>query len=93
MNLKSLILLACVYTTYGIRMIAENKVECVICKEFVPYLKETLSNNATEVAILDHLEPLCGDNKQCQFMIPMVVNHCIDYVMYHSNDQLCQTFC
>jgi hypothetical protein len=93
MNLKAVILLACAYTTMGIRLIAENKVDCIVCQEFVPFLKNELNKNSTEVAILDHLEPLCGESKECQYLIPMIVNHCIDYLNYHSDDQLCATWC
>jgi hypothetical protein len=95
MKLTSLLLLACVYTTYGIRLISErsNNIECVICNEAVPYLKYELSKNGTEVAILDHLEPFCKENKECEFIIPMIINHCVDYILDTPGSQLCQNWC
>jgi hypothetical protein len=94
MKLTGLILMACAYTTLGIRMFASsNNMECIVCNEFVPYLKDEISKNETQVAILDHLEELCGNNKECQFMIPMIINHCIDYVELHSSSYLCQPWC
>ena len=94
MKLKGIILLACVYTTLGIRVLTRsNNIDCLICTQAVPFLKDALNNNETEVAILDHLEPMCDGNQQCEFIIPMILIHCVDYIMYHSNDQLCEPWC
>lgn len=94
MKLTGLILLACAYTTLGIRTFTRsNNIDCLICNQAVPFLKEELSKNTTEVAILDYLEPMCNNNKDCEFMIPMILNHCVDYIIYRSNDQLCEPWC
>jgi hypothetical protein len=94
MNFKLLFLLGCAYTTNAIRLIyRSNNIECLLCNEFVPYLKEELNNNTTETLIVSHLEEMCGDSKDCQFLVPMLVNHCIDYLNDHSSDQLCDRWC
>lgn len=94
MNFKLLLLLGCAYTTNAIRLFSRsNNIDCLLCNQFVPFLKDYLNQNSTETMLVNHLEEMCGESKECQILVPMLVNHCIDYLDYHSNDQLCEPWC
>ena len=86
LSIKGFLVLSALAVTEAIRLLNENNMDCFICKTAVEQFDNYISNNSTEV---DILEKVCKGNKDCEYLGTMVLNKVVDCILSHSSEDIC----
>jgi hypothetical protein len=89
LSLKALIVLTIITLSQSIRTFNDN---CLTCQRIVADIDHLLLLNSTENVIVKEINYICGEDQYCEFVLPMIVNKMIDYVI-NQGDTFCKKVC